>query len=340
LRLGLALGLTLLVAVAKAGSAPDVVIAHSVTVTPQFLAYAKVVPISVAPLRAARPGLVESLSVIPGDAVQAGVVLARLNGPEIAARLAQRRATVASERAALHAARRALASERQKRAARLSTRQAVIEARASVAQARARLAAAQAALEAEQNIAVLRSPSTGIVVSVTVANGERVGAGQRLLTVQPAHHLWLKAHYYGADSNTVHVGMRGRFAPADGAAPVTVQVVSLLPTVQPDGGLSVALRPTQAAAHWRSGEAGTVRLAGVRRTAVAVPTRALILDRGQWWVLVHTAQGDRRQAVTPGPSRGDQTLIEHGLGAGAAVVVANAYLRFHRGVSHHYQSPD
>ena len=76
------------------------------------------------------------------------------------------------------------------------------------------------------------------------------------------------------------------------------------------------------------------------RSLVAVPTRALILDQGQWWVLVHTANGNQPRLVTPGPARGWQTFIERGLEPGAEVVVENAYLEFHSGISKNYQPPD
>jgi len=42
----------------------------------------------------------------------------------------------------------------------------------------------------------------------------------------------------------------------------------------------------------------------------------------------------------PGPARGWQTFIERGLEPGAQVVVENAYLEFHRGISKNYQPPD
>ena len=89
-----------------------------------------------------------------------------------------------------------------------------------------------------------------------------------------------------------------------------------------------------------NGEFGTVTLNAPQRRLVAVPTRSLILDQGKWWVMVHTAQGDRPQAVVPGPTLGWQTFLERGLNPGTQVVVENAYLLFHRGISKGYQLPD
>ena len=71
---------------------------------------------------------------------------------------------------------------------------------------------------------------------------------------------------------------------------------------------------------------------------VAIPTRALILDRGKWWVMVHTPHGNHPRQVTPGPARGWNTFITHGLPAGSQVIVNNAYLLFHASIAEHYQS--
>jgi len=310
------------------------------TVVPRLRAYAEVEPISVAGLRAAQTGVLEGLTVVPGEAVEAGALLGRLQGPEMAAELARRRAAVASAQAALKASQHVLAIERQERAVKLSTRKTLYEAEASAAQAQAHLASAQAAFTAAENSAELRAPDTGTVISLATANGERVAAGQTVLTVQPSHHLWLKAVYYGAAASSIHVGMQGQFVPADGSPPIPVTVASVVPAVQPDGGRPVGLRPTNNKVAWVSGEAGTVILKGATHSAVMVPTRALILNRGQWWVLVHTQKGDQRRAVTPGARRGDKTQIEHGLAPDTEVIVDHAYPTFHRDFSQRYQPPD
>ncbi len=325
---------------AGAHEAPSVVTARPHSLTLHLRAYGRVVPVALARLRAAAAGLVQGLAVEPGQRVKAGVVLGHLHGPPVAALLARRRAAVDEARAGLRSARRTLVSERQKRAARLATGQAVARAQASVAQARARLSAARAALAAARSDMLLRAPASGRVASVAVADGERVSTGEALVTLEPRHHLWLRAVYYGRDARAVRVGMQGRFLPAGGAPPVRVRVTGLLPAVQPAGGQPVALRAVGGVPHWSSGQAGMVVLDGGRRSAVAVPTRALVLYDGHWWVLVRTAHGERRRAVRPGPARGEETLIEQGLSPGTKVVVGNAYLRFHRDVSQRYTPPD
>ncbi|MGH7996869.1 MAG: hypothetical protein ACREFX_11005, partial [Opitutaceae bacterium] len=111
-------------------------------------------------------------------------------------------------------------------------------------------------------------------------------------------------------------------------------------SIAPDGAESVGLAATAASELWRVGESGMVVLRGPTRPLIVVPTSALILDRGQWWVLVQAGRGTRRQPVVPGPVRGWQTFIENGLNVGDQVLVENAYLEFHLGISRHYQPPD
>ncbi len=180
--------------------------------------------------------------------------------------------------------------------------------------------------------------STGLKLGAAV--GERVQPGETILTLLPTQALWLRAAFYGIDANRIRVGMSGAFAPAGGGATIPVKVRAIVGAFRPDGGRTVNLVAADPAPGWLDGEAGTVTIDVGTVTGVAVPTRALILDQAQWWIVVHTTKGDEPRRVTPGPRSGAQTLIEHGLAPGTAVVVANAYLEFHRGISAHYQPPD
>ncbi|HYW04060.1 MAG TPA: efflux RND transporter periplasmic adaptor subunit [Gammaproteobacteria bacterium] len=339
-RAGTCAGLGLLLACSAAFGSPGLATATARTVRPHYTAYGRVQPVSLTRLRAGHAGVVTGLAVRPGQHLEAGQVLGHLRGPAVTAAVAQRRSAVSSARAALSAARHELSSERQKRASHLSTRQAVYRARAALARAKGGLAAARAELRAVRRETTLRAPAAGTVSSLSAGDGERVDGGETVLTVLPAHGLWLQATYYGSNAGAVHSGMRGHFVPADGSAAIAVRVVGIVPAVRADGGLPVDLEPAAGAGTWHSGEAGTVVLTGPARKAVMIPTRALVLDQGQWWVLVHAAGGDRRRQVTPGSARGDETVIEKGLSPGDKVVVRDADLRFHRAVSRHYAPPD
>lgn len=316
------------------------VAARARTVVVSLQGFARVEPVALLRLKAGQTGTVAGLKVLPGEVLKAGAVLGYLEGPVAQAALARRRSAVAGAEAALTAARKILALERQKEASHLGTLKEVYQAETSQAEARARLDTARAQLRAAQEALTLRAPATGRVLNVEAAAGERMETGQTLLTLQPAGGLWLRADFFGTEAATVRVGMTGRFAPAAGGLVIPVAVRTVIGTTRPGGGLPVGLAATVPAPGWRIGEAGTVTLAGGRRTGVAVPTRALILDQGKWWVLVATSRGRRPQEVVPGASHGTWTVIAQGLEAGTKVVVENAYLEFHREFSRHYQAPD
>ena len=330
----------LLLAAGLAHADANVIAVQSRTITRQFEAYAQVEPVAVLPVRAAQSGVLRQLEIRAGARVRAGQKLAVLGGPEIASLLAQDKSAVQSARTNLAGAQQALTIQRKQLMSHLGTRQTVLQAKGALAEAQARLDTAQARLHALQESLTVAAPANGIVLAVNVANGERIGAGQTLLSVQPAGTLWLKAPYYGTDAAAIHIGMSGQFVSADRARTVPVKVSAVFGALAPDGSQSVGLVATTPSPGWLNGESGTVTLNGPTRSLVAVPTRALILDRGQWWVLVRTDNGYRPQAVVPGPSRGWQTFIERGLKPGTHVLVENAYLEFHRGVSRHYQPPD
>lgn len=321
---------------------PDagVVVAQSRAIVTRFSAYARVEPVSILKLNASQAGILSGITVLPGEAVKADTVLGHLTGPEVKGLLSQRRSSVEAAEAALTAAEKILAITRQKEAERLSTKEAVYQAEADLAKARAGLDNARTQLRAARESVVLKAPVDGIVLTVDAAQGERVPAGRRILSLQPKGGLWLMAHYYGADASALRTGMSGQFEPADGSAAIPVKVRSLIGPIGPDGGQAVGLVAAVPAPRWLNGEAGRVTLSGAKQTFVAVPTRALILYQGRWWVLVRTEKGDQRRNVVPGPSRGTATLIRKGLEPGSRVVVENAYLEFHRNVSRQYQQPD
>ncbi len=310
------------------------------TMTPHLEAYSQVEPITVLPVSAAQAGVIAGLKVLPGMHVRAGQELAHLNGPEITALRLQSEADVRSAQTQLSTSQKSLAIQKQQLAAHLSTRQVVHQAESSVAQAQTSFDNAQSHLQAVHQMMTLSAPASATVLAVNATDGELVGAGQPILTLQTSNRLWLKATYYGADLSAIRVGMTGRFSPSDSGESVPVKVSAIFGSLTIDGGESIALVTTAPKTRWLNGEFGKVTLDSPQRKLVAVPTRSLILDQGKWWVMVHTAQGDHPQAVVPGPARGWQTFLERGLEPGAQVMVENAYLLFHRGISQSYQTPD
>lgn len=322
-------------------SKPDWVAARSAVEVPHLTGFATAQSTGLIDITALRPGIAAGLHILPGDHVQAGQVLAVLTGPDIEAARIQAQSNLTSAIAEDKAARLSLAAETQKRADHLATNQAVDAAASAVQSAQGRLAVARHALAALNMTDELVSPQAGIVQTVTAADGDALARGAIIATVQPAGAAWLRAVFYHATAGDLAAGIHGLFQPASGGAAIPVAIRGALGIAQPDGGLPVALTsPTTLP----PGSSGTVTLDLPRRSVILVPTAALILDQGRWWVMRHGAQGDQPVQVIPdmgpGAGQGFDTIIESGIQPGQDVVVVNAYLLFHRGIAALYQPPN
>ncbi|MFH1816381.1 MAG: efflux RND transporter periplasmic adaptor subunit [Pseudomonadota bacterium] len=329
-------------AIAADAQLGDVVTVHVQTVAGALSAYGQIEPIAIAQVRAVDPGTLTGLQVVPGSVVAAGETLARIGGPRMQSLLTAREQTLRSARAREDAADRALTIVKRQFAAQLATRQAVDAAQSDLAAAHAAVQTADAQLREARDVQTVRAPAAGTVIAVQAANGEQISAGQTLLTLQPAGHLWIRAAYYGSNIVLLRAGMTGRFQLSGEGKAIPVKVAAIAPGLAADAGLRVGLVPTASdlPAWWVNGQWGTVILEGPSRQMVAVPTTALILDRGAWWVLVHTPKGNTPQQVVPGPTQGWQTWIVSGLEPGQQVVVQDAFLEYHRGIARSYQPPD
>ena len=309
-------------------------------VTNRFRAYGQVEPVAILPIRAALSGAIKGLSAVVGQQVQAGEKLAELDGPEVAALLAQQQAAVESSKTNVAGAEQVLDISRQQMASHLSTRQTVAHAEGELATAQGNLLSAEAQLNSSEKLLRLEAPTDGTLLAIQAANGQLVSAGETILIIQPADSLWVKAAYYGSSAAAIHVGMVGEFMPASGGTPIPVNLTSVAGNLASDGGELVRLVATARSPPWLNGERGEVVLNGEVRWLVAVPTRALILDRGKYWVLVRTDKGNVARQVVPGPVRGWMTFVERGLEAGSEVIVENPYLEFHQNIAKTYAPPD
>ncbi|WP_234729581.1 HlyD family efflux transporter periplasmic adaptor subunit [Acidocella facilis] len=288
---------------------------------PILSGFATVQPGTPVTITALQPGMLASLSVVPGESVQPGQTVGQLGGPQIAAALA-------TAQGASRAANAALAAERGKFADHLSTQTAVAQAEAAADSARADLAALRAASS-------LQSPVAGQVQSLAAGPGASLQPGQAVAVVQPAAGAWVKAVLYGLQAATLSPGMAARFIPADGTAAIQVTLRGVLSAL-PDGGLALAF----SGAGLPLGEAGRLSLSLPSRPVLLVPGEALVLDDGRWWVMLHDAQGDHAVQVVPGAAQGTETPILSGLAAGDQVIVQDAALLYHRGIAAQYQPPD
>ncbi len=338
--LGCALGISFLFNPGIALTAENWVRVETATFTNRLQAYARIEPVAVLPIRAALAGSIKGLSALVGQPVHAGEKLAELDGPEIAALQAQDRAAVESARTNLSGAEQLLEVAKRQLTSHLSTLQTVAQAEGELAKAQANVLTAESQLHSLQGLTTLKAPTDGTLLAVQTSNGERVSAGETILIIQPADSLWVKADYYGSSAPMIQVGMSGEFRPASGGNPIPVTVTSIAAKLASDESESVGLTAAAGSPAWLNGERGEVILNGEVRSLVAVPTRALVLDQGQYWVLLRTNKGNVARAVIPGPTRGWNTFIEQGLEPGSEVIVENAYLEFHQNISKKYAPPD
>jgi RND family efflux transporter MFP subunit len=322
------------------GQTKGTITAQFVSITPHLRAYAQVVPISTLPLNAEETGILFGLKVTPGMHVRAGQVLATLRGPEIQSLILQQEASLRSARIQLRNAQKTLTIQQEQLRAHLSTREGVHQAMSAVASAEATLQTSQSRLLAAKQMAQVTAPTNALVLALHAATGERVSAGQPIITLQPAHALWLRASYYGSHTAQIHTGMTGTFTPTGSGKPIPVQVRAIAGVIGTSGSESVMMTAAKAATPWQNGQFGTVTLNLPATRMIAIPTRALILNQGNWWVMVHTPHGGHPQMVVPGPAQGWNTCIVSGLVPGTQVIVKNAYLLFQAKAADQYQIPD
>lgn len=309
--------------------------ARAVAYRPEVRAWARVESVAEVELSMPLRASVVGVEGRPGEIVAAGTPLVRLGGARLRGELAAARAHADAARAELSAATESEASTARSYPA-LVDRRALAAAHAALAAAEGRLAeanAAQAALEAQT---VVASPVAGTIAAVRAAAGSDLAEGAPLITLQPMNHLWLRAEVFGAVPTA---GSEARFV-ASGEPDVAVREVAELPARAADGAHLLNFAASVADPRWQAGEAGEVIIDGAPREAVAVPAAALILDAGRWHVLTDDHGRLVARAVTPGPTRGDDTLILDGLAPGTPVVVREAYLLFHRDLASRYAAPD
>jgi RND family efflux transporter MFP subunit len=313
--------------------------AQAASYQPEFRGYARVAPIQMVTVKVGLKGVIEDLAVRPGQRLSAGDAIARVGGPDQEEAIKEAQAQLSAARQTYAAASDAEQAVRDTYP-KFADRAQLDRAKAELAAAEAGVADARAELARVQALSTIVSPASGQVVSLPAANGDQVVGDSPVLVLQPDHDLWLRAIFYDAPTDLLTPGRSARFLPAGGAKGLAVRLAQLLPSLRPDGGLTAFFEAVASAPRWKSGEAGEVVIAGASRDVVAVPTEALVLDQGRWWVLEKTGGHLRNTPVEIGPSKGHQTLVLSGLAAGDEVVVRDAYLLFHRKFGQHYTPPD
>ncbi len=310
--------------------------ARAVRYRPEVRGWAQVESLASPVLRTQVAARVAKVLVVPGQAVKAGEPLVTLTGPKLEGELSTAHVRRRAAQRELAAAQRTLASARRTYPV-VTDRKALDAAQAALAAAESDSATARAALATLQAQQTLRSPASAVVGAVDAAAGSDLPAGAPLLTLLSHGSLWLRVEVFG--NQPLPETAPARFVPVGGGPAVAVRRVAVLPARAPDGARVFNFTAT-GSAPWQAGETGELVWQGSPRTAVVVPSEALVLNAGRWYVLTDVHGKLAAQAVTPGPARGTGVLITHGLRAGVPVVVRQAYFLFHRNFSAQFAPAD
>ena len=306
----------------------------------QITAFAQVTPQHLYQVTSSLAGRVANFSIKPGESVRRGESIADLTGAGVTEQAQVAADAVKQAQVDVASANTLLKLVQQQQRQTLATRQDVLKARSSLSEAKARLEIAESRQQALISETRLLSPASGKVISVAATDGDYVSAGQSLLKILPTNELWLSARIFGQDGQQLQPGLPGVFHPNLGGEAIPVSVATTAPGSGAGGTWQVYLLPKIQSPAWFAGEAGKLVLHGPAFELPAIPSAALIMDQGKWWVMVASEQGERPVHVVPASSRHGWTWLKQGLSVGQKVLVRNAYQRFHQNFARQYANPD
>jgi Cu(I)/Ag(I) efflux system membrane fusion protein len=173
------------------------------------------------------------------------------------------------------------------------------------------------------------APIGGVVTELLVREGASVAAGMPIANLADLSRVWVLAAVPEAQGAWLKAGQSAEITVASpGSAPIRGRVDYLYPD------LSVETRTTRVrilvqndALALRPGMSARVTIQGEPRTALMVPSEALIRSGERTAIILAEGKGQFRPvAVSAGLEQGEQTEIRSGLKAGDRVVVSGQFL--------------
>lgn len=276
-------------------------------------------------------GIVEKLNVEVGSKIRKGDVIAEIDSSGLRARLAQAQAQVAVEQQDVRRAEVELA-----RAKRLDEKKLVAESQVEDAQialdaAKARLEKARrdvAVVQTDLAYAVIRSPITGTVASVTTQEGETVQASfntPTFATIIEDGALELIAMVDETDIGNVAIGNPVTFTveayPAKEFEGTVARIAPKGTIISGVVNFEVMVRIDSPADVLKPDMTANVSVRTAEREALVVPNAAVQRDGPDRYVWVERDGGLARKAVTVGTKDASFTEIRQGIGPGDRVLV-------------------
>jgi len=180
-----------------------------------------------------------------------------------------------------------------------------------------------------QRTLTLHAPVSGIVVEKNILAGQAVQAGQPLYTIADLSEVWVEAEVREADAGLI---AEGDVATVEVSAfpgrPLRGRVEYVYPTLQAQARtLKARIAIANPDGRLKPGMYATVRLSAPGRTALTVPTSAILNTGERRVVFVDMAGG----AITPheveiGRVAGEYTEVLSGLEPGQRVVTSAQYM--------------
>lgn len=276
-------------------------------------------------------GIVEKLNVVVGSKIRKGDVIATIDARPLEARLAQARAQIAVAEQELKRAEVELRRSERLDQQRLVARSDVEDKALAVSEARARLEKSRrdaAVVETDLNYAVIRSPITGTVASVTTQEGETVAASfstPTFATVIEDGALELIALVDETDIGNVAVGNPVSFTVESFPA---LEFAGRVERIAPKGTIisgvvnfEVMISIGSAKAQLRPDMTTNVSIRTAEHEALVLPSAAIQKDDSGRYVWVETNGALQRRSVTVGARDARITEIREGVAAGDRVLL-------------------
>ena len=263
-----------------------------------------------AAIEAKVPGRIESLPVVPGQAVRQGDVIALLDARETRARLDSARATAEQ------------ASRDRDRLARLVQQGAATPAELDAAEARHRVAVASVS-EAETMLAHARvaAPFDGVVTRKHADIGDLAAPGRPLVDVEDPARLRLEADVPEGLVQGLSIGMRLPVHAGASRDALEGIVAEIAPVAESGSRTHLVKLDLPARPDLRSGQFGRVSVPAGNASVLHVPESSL-LARGQLeYVMVADNGVARLRLVRTGRRQSGRASVVSGLDAGEKVVV-------------------
>jgi RND family efflux transporter MFP subunit len=265
-----------------------------------------------ATIEARTTGRITDLPVVLGQRIRAGELIARLDAPEIKARLEQAEASLQQ------------AERDSKRMASLSNTEAVSRADHETADSRFRIAQGiLAEAQALMGFAEIHAPFDGVVTRKWVDAGDQAAPGKPLVDIEDPSRLQLEADVPEAIASSIKQDVRMTIRVGPSLGNLSGTVAEIAPIADPTSRTFRVKLDLPASPGLMSGQFARLVVPVGENTSVRVPA-STIVQRGQMEILfVVENQHARLHLVKTGRRVNDEIEILSGLDSGDSVVIEN-----------------